>query len=970
MASKRRLLFLLLALLLVGAALVLFSPVILPGGIRLLARWQGSRQGLVITIDKINAPLFKPIELRGIRLISQPGCGFQIDLGIPDAEIDLDLRAVLTGSRDRALRRLSVRDLTGSIRHPAKSGAADCRFDWGLLHGLLPDDMEISNATLRLENGALQVDLRGLDLSASEIAAGRMLVRDVKISAPFFHQELRNLRGAASWENDRLTLGAIEITRGIDLESVTADFAHLKQRQVGMEMNLDAFGGKLRASISIENQSDGTIWNVAGTAAAVSLTQMSDAAQLATPARGSVRASKFTFRGDLRDISHATASIWGEVTGLTWRDRTAETIMLGASLYNRHIQVEQLYVKQLRNEFTLTGEYLLPEKSSDWLSPDFQGDISASISDLGDFARLFGGAGSDFAGVLSVRGRVNERDRKISGQITIDGESLRVFRAPVEMMSATLSLQGSELKVEKLEAVRGNDFFRAEGNLDLARKHDYSGKISASAEKIADYAAMLPTFWQQFQPDGSLVLNWSGHGSWEEHSGDLHVEAQHLQTRTRFDVAPFDAVMDGTYSPENFFLRQLQLSNEHAALNAFVTVGGNYVHLQTLRFDLNGKPVLQGNAFLPLRFTNLLQTGDFFGSMDTSQNFNVDLSLAVMDLAELSTALTGRADISGTLGGKWETYGALGSLQLSSDLSVQDFAVAKDPTRVSGELQAKSEANTIKLRARMLAPGSDAITLEAELPLVGKSTQEPMRGFLAYDQPASGTLDFPLLLIARLPRFLKRDDFAAGILSGRLAFSHTLRNPELIGDAQLIDGRFRDHSVHPFSASGRALFTGKKAEIEFANLQSGDGVARIRGEVDLTNSDEISVRLLPNSPVFNLSRSTQEKCVDGISFSLIGRNDPSHKDRKSSQSNANENIEMFPEISEIVLQHAASKREWTLTVAERWRDGLSNSETEPKTTYGFCRGSDSRGNTLQLGWPTVPKSFPGHDTITKFRTGR
>ena len=236
--------------------------------------------------------------------------------------------------------------------------------------------MEISNASLRLENGALQVDLRGLDLSASEIAAGRMLVRDVKISAPFFHQEFRNLRGAASWENDRLTLGAIEITRGIDLESVTADFAHLKQRQVGMEMNLDAFGGKLRASISIENQSDGTLWNVAGTAAAVSLTEMSDAAQLATPARGSVRASKFTFRGDLRDISHATASIWGEVTGLTWRDRTAETIMLGASLYNRHIQVEQLYVKQLRNEFTLTGEYLLPEKSSDWLSPDFQGDIS------------------------------------------------------------------------------------------------------------------------------------------------------------------------------------------------------------------------------------------------------------------------------------------------------------------------------------------------------------------------------------------------------------------------------------------------------------------------------------------------------------------------------------------------------------------------------------------------------------------
>ena len=970
MVFKRRLLLLLLALLLFSAVFVLFAPLLMPGGIRLLARWQAGRQGLKITIDKINAPLFRPIELRGIRIVSQPGCAFQIDLGIPRTEIDLDLRALLKGSRDRALRRLSLHDFTGSIRHPTKSGSADCRFDWGTLHQLLPDEMEISNASLRLENGALQVDLRGLDLSASEIAAGRVLVRDVKIAAPFFHQEFRNLRGAASWENDRLTLGAIEITRGIDLESITADFARLKRRQVGVEMNLDAFGGKLRTSISIENQNDRTTWNVAGTGSAISLAQMSDAGQLATPARGSVRASKFTFRGDLRDISHATASIWAEVTGLTWRDRTAETIMLGASLYNRHIQVEQLYVKQLRNEFTLTGEYLLPEKSSDWLSPDFQGDISASISDLGDFARLFGGAGSDFAGVLSVRGTVNERDRKISGQITIDGEALRVFRAPVEMMSATLSLQGSELKVEKLEAVRGNDFFRAEGSLDLAGDHKYSGKVSGSAEKIADYAAMFPAFWQQLQPDGSLTFNWSGHGNSAAHSGDLHVQAQHLQTRTRFDLAPFDAVVDGTYSPQNFFFRQFQLSNEHAALSAFVTVAGNYLQLQTLRFDLNGKPALQGNAFLPLQFTNLIHTGDFFGSIDTSQNFDVDLSLAVMDLAEFSTALTGRQDISGTLGGKLEIYGALGSFQLSSDVLLQNLAVAKDPAHVSGEVRARSEANALKLQARALATGSDAITFEAALPLLPASKQMPTHAFLAYDQPVAGTLNFPLVMIARLPRFLKRDDFAAGILSGKLALGHTLRNPELIGDAQLIDGRFRDHWLHPFAASGRILFTGSKAEVEFANLQSGDGLARFRGEADLANFEEISVRLLPNSPVLNLSRSTQGECVDGISFSSIGRTDPSHRDRKSPQSNANENLEMFPEISEVVLRGDVSNREWTLTVTERSRDSFSNSVSEIKTAYGFCRGPDVRGITLQFGWPNVPKSDLGHDAITKFRTGR
>jgi len=967
MVFKRRLLLLLLALVLISVAFVLFAPLLMPGGIRLLARWQAGRQGLKITIDKINAPLFRPIELRGIRIVSQPGCTFQIDLGIPRLEIDLDLRAILPGSRERALRRMSLHDFTGSIRHPTKSGSADCRFDWGTLHRLLPDEMEISNASLHLENGALQVDLRGLDLSASEIAAGQMLAREVRISAPFFHQDFRNLRGAASWENDRLTLGAIEITRGIGLESITADFAGLDRRQVGVEMNLDAFGGKIRTSVSIENQNNGTTWNVAGTGSAISLAQMSDAGQLITPARGSVRASKFTFRGDPRDISHATASVWAEVTGLTWRDRTAETIMLGASLYNRHIQVEQLYVKQLRNAFTLTGEYLLPEKSSDWLSPDFQGDISASISDLGDFARLFGGTGSDFAGVLSVHGNVNERDRKISGHIAIDGEGLRVFRAPVDVVSATLSLQGSELKVEKLAASRGDDYIRVEGNLDLAGEHKYSGNISGSAEKIADYAAMLPSFWQQLQPDGALTFIWSASGNSSGHSGDIQLQLQHLQTRTHFDLAPFDAVVHGIYSPQSFFFRQLQFSNEHAALSAFVTVAGNYLQLQTLRFDLNGKPALQGNVFLPLRFVNLIQTGDFFGSIDTSQNFDVGLSLATMDLAEFSTALTGRQDISGTLGAKLEMYGAPGARQLSSDVFVQNFTLAKDPARVSGELHANTNASALELRAQVLAPGSDAINFDAALPLLAKPAQTPTHAFLAYDQPATGNLDFPLVMIARLPRFLKRDDLAAGILSGKLALGHTLRNPALTGDAQLIDGRFRDHGLHPFAASGRVLFTESKAELEFANLQSGDGLARLRGEADLANFEEISVRLLPTSPVLNLSPSTQGECVDGVSFSSI---DPGRRDRKSPQSTANEMLEIFPEISEIVLRRVVSNGEWTLTLTDRSRESLSDSNREIKTAYGLCRGRDARGNTLLLGWPSVPKSELGHDTITKFRTGR
>jgi len=48
--------------------------------------------------------------------------------------------------------------------------------------------------------------------------------------------------------------------------------------------------------------------------------------------------------------------------------------MLGAALYNRRIQLQQLYIKQQANQFTLSGEAAFPRAASGWLSPDFRGN--------------------------------------------------------------------------------------------------------------------------------------------------------------------------------------------------------------------------------------------------------------------------------------------------------------------------------------------------------------------------------------------------------------------------------------------------------------------------------------------------------------------------------------------------------------------------------------------------------------------
>src|SRR5205823_5948741 len=162
------------------------------------------------------------------------------------------------------------------------------------------ENLSIANSEVRVENGPTLILLRRGVLSASETEAGRFSASEVMIASPWLRQTFSQLRGATHWETNRLTLGGLTLSRGLDLHS-----------------------------------------------------------------------ANFTFRGNLAEPDRVTASLWSELTGLTWRNRTAEAIMLGAAVYNRKIQLQQLYIRQRSNQFTLSGEAEFPTNSSGWLSPDF-----------------------------------------------------------------------------------------------------------------------------------------------------------------------------------------------------------------------------------------------------------------------------------------------------------------------------------------------------------------------------------------------------------------------------------------------------------------------------------------------------------------------------------------------------------------------------------------------------------------------
>lgn len=952
MRFKKLILVLCGSLLVAGVLGVCLTPFLVANGLRLWIARTARQEGLRIEVGKIEAPLWRPVVVHDLQIASQTEATFRVKVEASRLELDFDFVSIFNRSRGRFLRSLTGETIAVDIRRNPQPPPPTQRFAWRILEDSLADNFKLSGVELHVENGDTVVDLHNGILSGSQIEAGVFNASDITIQSPWFSKSFSNLRGATSWQESRLTIGALTLTRGLDIDVVSIDLSHIGESRLALELALDAFGGKLRARVSSEDHGDKRTWDAAGTASEISLSQMSDALDLTDRASGAVRACKFTFRGEVMDVREAAATIWAEVTGLTWRDRTADTIMIGASLYNRQVHVEQLFVKQRNNQFNLSGESALPQKWSDWLNPDFHGEIVASINDLGDFARLFGASASDFAGKIDIAGNVNARERKLAGHLSASGNSLILFRAPFESLSVELNLKESRLEIEQFDLRRESDSFGGEASLDLAGERAYSFTFTNSIADIADYAGLIPEPLQSLKLSGSLELDWSGKGTEATHSGTFHARAHGLHPQD-FPVVPFDAEFEGDYSPDTIFFRQFNLSNQHAAFNAFVTIAKDYFQLQTLRLDLNGKPTLQGNIFLPLSLAKLRAQGNWLAALSDDPHFDLNLTLDPMDLAEVANAVTTKLKIFGQASGNLELQGTPASLDGKSIMHLRDFVFGNEPG-LSGDLETRASLGTVSAKATALARGSDPVNLDASFPL--KLEKREADYVLNTDGPLSATLTFPAMLLSKVPLYVSRWMFVDGILSGRLNVSDSLRHPQLRGTAHLINGRLLGHP----SLSTSVTFGGDTATIDFAQIAQQNVRQAARGEIDFHNRADIAVKIWPNAPVIALTLLDPGDCLDGIKVLPSEAYFSSHfVEGRFGQ-----------RINEIDFRGGLFASNWTISLHEKRTDDPLETLLQggPAQTFSICPGLQPSGKELGLG--SVDRSFIDASSDSKRRRQR
>jgi hypothetical protein len=921
MRVKRSLLVTVAVVLLAAALVVCFTPLLVAEGLRLWAQRIARREGLQLEIASINAPLLRPVIIRALHLRTKGAAPFQIDCAASKMEVALNLSALFTQAR-RPVRALNIEGLNLTIRGNKEPASTSRTAPWSVLENLLADQFQFTGVQLHVENGATTVDMQDAELTGSELEAGHFTARAVTIAAPWFSKTISQVRGATSWQESRLALGAVNLIPGLDLDTLAIDLAQIGESRLGLDINLDTFGGKIRARISSDDRGGKRTWDVAGNGSGISLAQMSDALEWSNRASGSLHASKFTFRGELTDLRNATGALWAEVSGLTWRDRTADTVMIGASLYNREVHVEQLYLKQRDNQLTLSGEFPWPEHWSLLTLPAFRGDLSASINDLGEFARLFGWTSSDFAGTLAARGSLDLRAGKFGGQLSVSGNSLVLFHSPVESLDVKIALAESRLEVTQFELHQKDDFLSGEGSIGLTGDHAYTASAKCSVGELGNYRGFIPDGLLPFALAGAATAEWKGRGANESGTGNLHLRGHALHDLDGV-LAPFDAEVEVDYSPDNFFFRQFHFWNPRGDLSAFITIAKDYLHFQDLQFSLNHRPRLQGNVYLPLSVAKIRNGSSWLSALSADPFFDVDLTLEAVDLAELSAAIKSKPDMAGSAAGKIQLSGTPASLQGQTAWHLHNFSLGGSAAW-STDIDAGLALGMANFQAGVLLRSSEPIKAEGAIPL---QLQKSDAGYaLTTDGTVSATLDFPAVFLTNFPQYFSSRIFTRGILSGKATVSDSVKQPLVSGSFNLIDGKLLGGS----GVSGGVTFQGRHATIDFLRIAEGSAEVSGKGEIDFKDSAQIDIALKPSTTLDVAALGTSD-CISGVQLD-----------------SAAPNAVLAVAVDQIDLRGPLFGPAWTIQLARR---PTSDADVVMQT-FPLCRD----GKTLSLA--LTPAWFP------------
>ena len=671
-------LFVLFALL----GLIVYPPTFL-FAVRQALGFEAWRYGFQLSIGSMDGSVTDPIWLYNARLSHNSTAGTSTMIEIDSARTSFAWKHVVWQRDSRVWNDLTLDGVRGSIDLPTASQSF-AKSTPSPFHRhisskpprlLLPSSLTIHRAGIVIRERGGFIRLDDIDLQASDIAAGQLVIGAISVHSPWMTSVFSNCRGSLTLKDSKLELANMKITDALSISSASADLPELLRGQLQMEFGLDAFSGNIQGELSSGAHEQHLVFDSSGTFSNISVAQL--AAFFGDDADGSIKQGKFNFHGSPRDLARATFTTFFEAGNFRWGARRWNSLIAGATYVHHRLTNLDFELRQAHNSLSLNGNMSVPESWNEWWKTDFGFVVAARIDNLAELSALLGPAFGDISGRLTIDGSVRGENSAFNGQLIASGSHLSFRKAPLDQLQAAVKLDGNELQVTNAEFTHGDDFFRAHGVVNILGEKRYWGEVKASIADLSLYDSFLRPPIAPVAFGGGLMLDWSGDGVPSAQSGAFSVRLNHLHPLVSTSGAapswqPIDLSADGTYSPDSIFFSNFVLGNGDTTLASRVVATPVSLTLQNLKV-LHGETVwLAGSAQVPLNVWAAWQDPDAAALWNYGSPCKLDLTFNRLSIHD-TLLLSGRPQpFDGELNGNLKSDGTLAKLTTDGHLVIKN----------------------------------------------------------------------------------------------------------------------------------------------------------------------------------------------------------------------------------------------------------------------------------------------------------
>jgi len=438
-------------------------------------------------------------------------------------------------------------------------------------------------------------------------------------------------------------------------------------------------------------------------------------------------------------IAHLGGQIENFAFDGSGRGLEGEGFEIGDIEFAGHANEEALHLRRLtltqqgnRIEATAT----LPRKlslaslaESDW---ELSGLVSlANPAALSRWTPIVDFLSLEQGGALHLDLHLGRTDGWAWGNASASGARLALAGMPFDQLTASLSLDGNELHLQKLDASGAGDSVSAYAWVDLGGSGLFNAWIKADLTHLDTARALLPRLpWLGPVDAAGIRFEWHGDGTLASHSAAFSLQTSELQlgeqprTYSNFTLA-------GTYSPERLVIRECLVATDSLWVHANGSCDDTTLSFEADLFDPTRKHLGSLRTQLPTQSSHYTQFL-FAPAFDWSRPFRLEANLLGLPMQSLGPFLALFPEPgTGEVWGRFSWQGTFAAPTFEGRLVLPDFR-PNEELGLPGPLYLEADAfirhDRFTAQAKGFLPERNPSHAQFSIPWPG-SDQEGFRAF-------------------------------------------------------------------------------------------------------------------------------------------------------------------------------------------------------------------------------------------------